>query len=124
MTFTAFDLVRLMAEVERVSASKVKAEQKAAVLKELLNAVPAPVFCAAALATRDYLIETIEGAINECSTKATGQSPAPKRERTGTTQSTEEKLLRDTDGNTGGSSVTPRVVNKTTKKRGAAKRSA
>jgi hypothetical protein len=117
VTFTAFDLVRLLAEVDRVSASKVNPEQKAAVLTELLNAVPAPVFCAASPATRGYVIKTIEGAIDGCTQKTKGQGTAPEGERASTSQGTKEELLRDTDGNTGGSSVTPRVVKKTTQKR-------
>ena len=51
MKITAFDIVRLLHEVERVSASKIPEAQKTMVLTELRNEVPEPVFCAAATAT-------------------------------------------------------------------------
>ena len=123
MKITAFDLVRMTHEVERVSASKIPEAQKILVLTELRNAVPEPVFCAAATATRDYVLETIEGALNGCAKTTKSQIPIEKGTRASPTQSPEEKLLPDTNGDGRGKSVETKVVNETPKKRGKATRS-
>ncbi len=124
MKITAFDIVRLLHEVERVSASKIPDVQKTMVLTELRNAVPEPVFCAAATATRDYVLETIEGALNGCAKETKSQIPIEKGTRASPAQSPEEELLRNSDGNGRGQSITPEVVNKTTQKPRKTKRSA
>jgi hypothetical protein len=121
---TAFDLVRMVHEVERVSASKIPDEQKILVLQDLRNAVPEPVFCASGLATRDYVLQTIEGALNGCAKETKSQIPIKKGTRASPAQSPEEELLRNSDGNGRGQSITPEVVNKTTQKPRKTKRSA
>lgn len=123
MNISAFDLLRFVPEVERISASKMKDEQKELVLKEMLLAVPEPVFCASALRTRDYVIETIKGALDGCAKNTTTKIPTKKREWTRTTKSAEEQLLLKSDENTRGQSVTQTVVDKATQKRRSAKRS-
>jgi len=122
-TFTAFDLVRLVHEVERVSASKIPNEQKTLVLTELKHAVPEPIFCPAGLATRDYVLDNIQGALNGCAEKTTGKVPA-KKGADSPTESAEEQLLRNSDGDTRGKGVKAGVVKKTTQKPRKAKRSA
>ncbi len=124
MKITAFDLVRMTHEVERVSASKIPDDQKILVLEELLNAVPEPIFCASGLATRDYVIEQIEGALNGCAKTTKSKIPVKKGTREMPPTCAEEKLLRHSDGDGRGQSVTPEVVNKTSQKRGKTKRSA
>ena len=124
MKITAFDLVRMAHEVERVSASKIPDEQKILVLQDLRNAVPEPVFCPSGLATRDYVIQHIEGALNGCAKTTKSQVTIEKGTRASPTQSPEEKLLRNSDGNGRGQSVAPEVVNKTPQKRRQTKRSA
>ena len=124
MKITAFDLVRMAHEVERVSASKIPDEQKILVLQDLRNAVPEPVFCAAATATRDYVIQQIEGALNGCAKTTKSQIPIEKGTRASPAQSPEEELLRNSDGNGRGQSIAPEVVNKTPQKRRKTKRSA
>ena len=124
MKITAFDIVRLLHEVERVSASKIPDVQKTMVLKELRNAVPEPVFCAAATATRDYVLETIEGALNGCAKTTKSQIPIEKGTRASPAQSPEGKLLLHSDEDGRGQSITPEVVNKTPQKRRKTKRSA
>jgi len=121
---TAFDLVRMAHEVERVSASKIPDEQKILVLQDLRNAVPEPVFCPSGLATRDYVLQTIEGALNGCAKETKSQIPIKKGTRASPAQSPEEELLRNSDGNGRGQSITPEVVNKTTQKPRKTKRSA
>ena len=111
-------------EVERVSASKIPDDQKSLVLQELLNAVPEPIFCASGLATRDYVIQQIEGALNGCAKNTKSQIPIKEGTREMPPTCAEEKLLRTSDGNGRGQSVTPEVVNKTPPKRGKTKRSA
>lgn len=123
MKITAFDLVHLLDGVERVSASKIPDEQKILVLQDLRKAVPEPVFCASALATRDYVLQTIEGAIHGCAEKTKSQIPVKKGTRASPTESPEEKLLPDTNGDGRGKSVETKVVNETPKKRGKATRS-
>jgi hypothetical protein len=120
---TAFDLVHLLDGVERVSASKIPDAQKTLVLTELRNAVPEPIFCAASLETRDYVLQTIEGAIHGCAEKTKSQIPVKKGTRASPTESPEEKLLPDTNGDGRGKSVETKVVNQTPKKRGKATRS-
>ena len=124
MSVTAFDLVRLLPEIDRISASKTDVEQKKMVLSELLQAVPAPVFCAASAATRDYVIKQIEEALNECSKETKSQIPINKGAGRSTTKGTKEELLFDPDGDAGRQSVTAAVVKKTTQKRRTTKRSA
>ena len=124
MKITAFDLVRMAHEVERVSASKIPDEQKILVLKDLRNAVPEPVFCPSGLATRDYVLETIEGALNGCAKTTKSQVTIKEGTRASPAQSPEEKLLRNSDGNGRGQSIAPEVVNKTPQKRRKTKRSA
>ena len=124
MKITAFDLVRLLHEVERVSASKIPDVQKTMVLTELRNAVPEPVFCAAATATRDYVIETIEGALNGCAKTTKSQIPIEKGTRQMPPTCAEGKLLRHSDEDGRGQSIAPEVVNKTPQKRRKTKRSA
>ena len=124
MKITAFDLVRMTHEVERVSASKIPDEQKILVLQDLRNAVPEPVFCPSGLATRDYVIQQIEGALNGCAKTTKSQIPIEKGTRASPTQSPEEELLLNSDGNGRGQSITPEVVNKTTQKPRKTKRSA
>jgi hypothetical protein len=121
---TAFDLVRMTHEVERVSASKIPDEQKILVLKDLRNAVPEPVFCPSAVATRDYVIQQIEGALNGCAKNTKSQVTIKEGTRASPTQSPEGKLLLNSDEDGRGQSVTPEVVNKTPPKRGKTKRSA
>ena len=123
MKITAFDLVRLMHEVERVSASKIPDDQKILVLTELRNAVPEPIFCASGLSTRDYVIQQIQGAIDGCAKNTKSKIPVKKGTGKTPTESPEEQLLRNSDGNGRGKSVTPTVVNKTTEKRRQTKRS-
>lgn len=124
MNTSAFDLLRLMPEVERVSASKTMSdEQKSLVLTELLTAVPEPVFCGTSKATRNYVIETIQGALDGCTKKPTKKVPAKEGKRTSTSKSTEEELLRNADGDGRGQSVETPVVNKAPQKRRATKRS-
>ena len=120
MKITAFDLVHLLDGVERVSASKIPNEQKTLVLNELLNAVPEPIFCASGIATRDYVLQTIEGAIHGCAEKTKSQIPVKKGTRASPTESPKEKLLPDIDGDGRGKSVETKVVNETPKKRGKA----
>ena len=124
MKITAFDLVRMTHEVERVSASKIPEAQKILVLTELRNAVPEPVFCAAATATRDYVLQTIEGALNGCAKTTKSQIPIEKGTRASPAQSPEEELLLNSDGNGRGQSITQGVVKKTPQKRRTTKRSA
>ena len=124
MKITAFDIVRLLHEVERVSASKIPDVQKTMVLTELRNAVPEPVFCAAATATRDYVIETIEGALNGCAKTTKSQIPIEKGTRQMPPTCAEGKLLRHSDEDGRGQSIAPEVVNKTPQKRRKTKRSA
>ena len=124
MKITAFDIVRLLHEVERVSASKIPDVQKAKVLTELRNAVPEPVFCAAATATRDYVLETIEGALNGCAKTTKSQIPIEKGTRQMPPTCAEGKLLRHSDEDGRGQSIAPEVVNKTPQKRRKTKRSA
>ena len=124
MKITAFDLVRMTHEVERVSASKIPDEQKILVLKDLRNAVPEPVFCPSAVATRDYVIQQIEGALNGCAKNTKSQVTVKKGTRASPAQSPKEKLLCNSDGDGRGQSVTPEVVNKTPQKRRQTKRSA
>ena len=124
MKITAFDLVRMTHEVERVSASKIPDVQKAMVLTELRNAVPEPVFCAAATATRDYVLETIEGALNGCAKTTKSQIPIEKGTRQMPPTCAEGKLLRHSDEDGRGQSIAPEVVNKTPQKRRKTKRSA
>jgi hypothetical protein len=121
---TAFDLVRMVHEVERVSASKIPDEQKILVLQDLRNAVPEPVFCPSGLATRDYVLQTIEGALNGCAKNTKSQIPIEKGTRASPAQSPEEELLLNSDGNGRGQSIAPEVVNKTPQKRRKTKRSA
>ena len=121
---TAFDLVRLLPDVERVSASKIPNAQKTLVLTELQNAVPEPIFCAAGVATRDYVLETIKGALNGCAEKTKSQIPTKKGKRQSPTESSKEQLLCPADENGRGQSLETPVVNKATPKRRAAKRSA
>ena len=116
MKITAFDLVRMTHEVERVSASKIPDDQKILVLEELLNAVPEPIFCASGLATRDYVIEQIEGALNGCAKTTKSKIPVKKGTRASPTESPKEKLLPDIDGDGRGKSVETKVVNKTPQK--------
>ena len=116
MKITAFDLVRMTHEVERVSASKIPDDQKSLVLQELLNAVPEPIFCASGLATRDYVIEQIEGALNGCAKTTKSKIPVKKGTRASPTESPKEKLLPDIDGDGRGKSVETKVVNKTPQK--------
>ena len=124
MKITAFDLVRMTHEVERVSASKIPDEQKILVLKDLRNAVPEPVFCPSGLATRDYVIQQIEGALNGCAKNTKSQVTIEKGTRASPTQSPKGKLLLNSDEDGRGQSVTPEVVNKTPQKRRQTKRSA
>lgn len=125
MRTSAFDLVRLLPEVERVSGLKtIPSEQKAAILHELLVAVPDPVFCGLSLKTRDYVIETIQGALDGCATTATKKIPTKEGKRASPAKSAEAELLRNSDGDGGRSSTTATVVNKAPQKRGKAKRSA
>jgi hypothetical protein len=124
VNITAFDLVRLTHEVELVSASKIPDEQKILVLKELLNAVPEPIFCSSRLATRDYVIQQIEGALNGCAKNTKNQIPIEKGTREMPPTCAEGKLLRHSDEDGRGQSVTPEVVNKTPQKRRQTKRSA
>ena len=124
MKITAFDLVRMTHEVERVSASKIPEAQKILVLTELRNAVPEPVFCAAATATRDYVLQTIEGALNGCAKNTKSQIPIEKGTRKMPPTCAEGKLLLNSDENARGQSVAPEVVNKTPQKRRKTKRSA
>jgi|TARA_B110000444_G_scaffold255809_1_gene290927 hypothetical protein len=121
---TAFDLVRMTHEVERVSASKIPDDQKTLVLTELRNAVPEPVFCASGLATRDYVLQTIEGALNGCAKNTKNQIPIEKGTREMPPTCAEGKLLRHSDEDGRGQSVTPEVVNKAPPKRRKTKRSA
>lgn len=123
MKITAFDLVHLLDGVERVSASKIPDAQKTLVLTELRNAVPEPIFCAASLETRDYVLQTIEGAIHGCAEKTKSQIPVKKGTRASPRESPEEKLLPDTNGDGRGKSVETEMVNETPKKRGKATRS-
>ena len=124
MKITAFDLVRMVHEVERVSASKIPEAQKILVLTELRNAVPEPVFCAAATATRDYVIQQIEGALNGCAKTTKSQIPIEKGTRQMPPTCAEGKLLRHSDEDGRGQSIAPEVVNKTPQKRRKTKRSA
>lgn len=124
MKITAFDLVRMTHEVERVSASKIPEAQKILVLTELRNAVPEPVFCAAATATRDYVLQTIEGALNGCAKTTKSQIPIEKGTRQMPPTCAEGKLLRHSDEDGRGQSIAPEVVNKTPQKRRKTKRSA
>ena len=117
MKITAFDLVHLLDGVERVSASKIPDAQKTLVLTELRNAVPEPIFCPSALATRDYVLQTIEGAIHGCAEKTKSQIPDKKGTRASPTESPEGKLLLKSDENARGQSIAPEVVNKTPQKR-------
>ena len=123
MKITAFDLVHLVDAVERVSASKIPDAQKTLVLAELRNAVPEPIFCAASLETRDYVLQTIEGAIHGCAEKTKSQIPVKKGTRASPRESPKEKLLPDTNGDGRGKSVETEMVNETPKKRGKATRS-
>ena len=124
MKITAFDLVHLLDGVERVSASKIPDAQKTLVLTELRNAVPEPVFCAAATATRDYVIQQIEGALNGCAKTTKSQIPIEKGTRQMPPTCAEGKLLRHSDEDGRGQSIAPEVVNKTPQKRRKTKRSA
>ena len=124
MKITAFDLVRMTHEVERVSASKIPEAQKILVLTELRNAVPEPVFCAAATATRDYVLQTIEGALNGCAKNTKSQIPIEKGTRKMPPTCAEGKLLRHSNEDGRGESVETPVVNKTTQKPRKTKRSA
>ena len=124
MKITAFDLVRMAHEVERVSASKIPDEQKILVLQDLRKAVPEPVFCPSGLATRDYVIQQIEGALNGCAKTTKSQIPIEKGTRASPAQSPEGKLLLHSDEDGRGQSITPEVVNKTPQKRRKTKRSA
>ena len=124
MKITAFDLVRMAHEVERVSASKIPDEQKSLVLQDLRKAVPEPVFCPSGLATRDYVIETIEGALNGCAKTTKSQIPIEKGTRQMPPTCAEGKLLRHSDEDGRGQSIAPEVVNKTPQKRRKTKRSA
>ena len=124
MKITAFDLVRMTHEVERVSASKIPEAQKILVLTELRNAVPEPVFCAAATATRDYVLQTIEGALNGCAKTTKSQIPIEKGTRQMPPTCAEGNLLRHSDEDGRGQSIAPEVVNKTPQKRRTTKRSA
>jgi hypothetical protein len=121
---TAFDLVRMVHEVERVSASKIPDEQKILVLQDLRNAVPEPVFCPSGLATRDYVLQTIEGALNGCAKNTKSQIPIEKGTREMPPTCAEGKLLRNSNENGRGRSVETPVVNKTTQKPRKTKRSA
>lgn len=123
MKITAFDLVHLLDGVERVSASKIPDAQKTLVLTELRNAVPEPIFCAASLETRNYVLQTIEGAIHGCAEKTKSQIPVKKGTRASPRESPKEKLLPDTNGDGRGKSVETEMVNETPKKRGKATRS-
>ena len=124
MKITAFDLVRLLHEVERVSASKIPNEQKTKVLTELKNAVPEPVFCGAGLATREYVLEIIQGALNGCAETTKSQVPVKKGTRAVSTKCPESELLRNSDEDTRGPGFETTMVKKTAQKRRAAKRSA
>ena len=124
MNTSAFDLLRLMPEVERISASQMNDGQKQLVLQEMLIAVPEPIFCASSSSTRDYVIETIQGALDGCAKNTTTKIPTKKGKRASPTQSTEEQLLCRTDEDTRGQSVTQTVVNKAPQKRRTTKRSA
>ena len=124
MKITAFDLVRMTHEVERVSASKIPDEQKILVLQDLRKAVPEPVFCPSGLATRDYVIQQIEGALNGCAKTTKSQIPIEKGTRASPAQSPEGKLLLNSDENARGQSIAPEVVNTTPQKRRKTKRSA
>ena len=123
MNFTAFDLVRMTHEVERVSVSKIPNEQKTLVLQELHNAVPEPVFCASGLATRDYVIQQIEGALNGCAKNTKSQVTDKEGTRASPTESTETELLRHTNEDTRRKGVEAAVVIKAPTKRRATKRS-
>jgi len=120
---TAFDIVRMTHEVERISASKIPEAQKIEILTELKNAVPDPIFCGTAVATRKYVIETIEGAIDGCAKKTKSQIPAEEGTGTSPAQSAEEELLHNIDGNRRRQGFETPVVTKTPQKRRAAKRS-
>ena len=123
MNFTAFDLVRMTHEVERVSVSKIPNEQKTLVLQELHNAVPETVFCASGLATRDYVIQQIEGALNGCAKNTKSQVTDKEGTRASPTESTETELLRHTNEDTRRKGVEAAVVIKAPTKRRATKRS-
>ena len=123
MKITAFDIVRMTHEVERISASKIPEAKKIEILTELKNAVPDPIFCGAAVATRKYVIETIEGAIDGCAKKTKSQIPSKEGSRASPTQSAAEKLLHDIDGDRRRQGFKTTVVTKTPQKRRATKRS-
>ena len=123
MNTSAYDLLRLLPEVERISVAKIEDSMKERILTELLNSVPQPVFCGAAIATREHVVETINGAINGCA-KNTKKEVSPKKgQRSSSPQGSKEQLLFDTDVNGRGQSLETTMVNKAPKKRRTTKRS-
>lgn len=123
MNTSAYDLLRLLPEVERISVAKIDDTKKRKILFELLNAVPQPVFCGAAIATRELVIETIEGAINGCAENTKKEISTKEGKRTSSTQSSQEELFPDTNGDGRRQSLETPLVNKATKKRRSTSRS-
>lgn len=99
-------------------------KEKEAILTELVRSVPAEAFCRASSETRNIIIYKLQGYIDGCTKKTKSKSSTEEGQRTSSVESPKEELLRNPDGNTGGTRAKKAVVNKAAKKSRATKRSA
>ena len=111
------DFIDILTRIEHLKASKlVTPDEKLLIMRDLQSLIPAHANYARNCAnTKSVVLRVLEEAINDGSQKSPAKA-LQKRQK-----SPEEKLLLDSDGDTGGQGVKKRVVKQTQEKRGASK---
>jgi len=91
MLVSAIDLVRVLAEADRLMSSSLTDEQKAQVLEEIQNCLPPVQFCNQFPKTREICKEKLQEHIDGLkTTKTKGEKPKQSRARKVSAKSTKK----------------------------------
>jgi len=117
MNASPTDFIDILTRIEQLKASKlISSDEKLLIMRDLQSLIPAHANYARNCAnTKSVVLRVLDEAIND------GQKKIPTKTSKTAPKSPKEKLLLNSDGDTGGQGVAKTVVKQTKEKRGASK---